>query len=233
MTILGDLLDFFLPTACAFCGSSVSSSPIPFFCTVCWSDFSVLTGDLCPRCGKPFESPEALSASPDHCCGTCRLDPPVFDQALSIGFFEGSLREAIHQFKYRPCSSLGQPLGTWMAENIRTIHAVDVVMPIPLHRSRLHLRGFNQALLLAARIGEAFSLPVSFDNLCRTRPTRPQVELSGPDRVRNVAGAFSLARVDAVKNRSILLIDDVFTTGATINECAKVLKQGAPPALWP
>jgi ComF family protein len=112
-----------------------------------------------------------------------------------------------------------------MAGNIRTIHAVDVVMPIPLHRSRLHLRGFNQALLLAARIGEAFSMPVCFDNLFRTRPTRPQVELSGPDRVRNVAGAFSLARVDAVKNRSILLIDDVFTTGATINECAKVLKQ--------
>jgi ComF family protein len=152
------------------------------------------------------------------------LAPPVFDQALSIGYFEGALREAIHQFKYRPCRSLGSPLGDWMSGNIQLPQGIDVIIPIPLHGSRLYERGFNQALLLADRIGNRFSIPVCYDNLVRTRPTRPQVELSGLDRVKNVAGAFSLVNPDTIKNTSIMLVDDVFTTGATVNECARILK---------
>jgi ComF family protein len=97
-------------------------------------------------------------------------------------------------------------------------------MPVPLHISRLRQRGFNQALILAHVMSETFSLPLSYDNLARVRPTVPQVELSGEERIKNVAGAFALRRPDELKCRDILLIDDVFTTGATMNECAKVLK---------
>jgi ComF family protein len=165
-----------------------------------------------------------LSNSPAHECYACSQLPPRFDQALSVGYFEGSLREAIHQFKYRPCRALGKPLGSWMSANLRVLTAIDIIMPVPLHGSRLRARGFNQALLLAAPLSKTEKIPLCYDNLWRIRPTRPQVELSGDERIKNVAGAFALHRPLDVYGASVLLIDDVFTTGATLNECSDVLK---------
>ncbi len=147
----------------------------------------------------------------------------MFDQALSVGYFEGPLREAIHRFKYSPCRSLGKPLAAWAAKHIRPV-AVDCIMPVPLHVSRLRQRGFNQALVLASELSTGFALPLVYDNLARVRPTRPQVELSGEERVKNVTGAFALRRPGEVRDRDVLLVDDVHTTGATMNECAAVLK---------
>jgi ComF family protein len=112
-----------------------------------------------------------------------------------------------------------------MATKVRLITDLDLVMPVPLHAGRLKERGFNQALLLAHQMCEAHHIPLSCDNLYRTRPTRPQVELSGAERIRNVAGAFALRRPEEVANRRLVLVDDVFTTGATMNECSEVLKR--------
>jgi len=225
MPLFRRFLDFILPTACSYCRSPIGDSAVPFLCSSCWSDFSLIQGAVCPRCGGPFGSPEALTHSPGHECGLCRQAPPRFDQALSVGHFEGPLREAIHLFKYRPCRSLGKPLGTWMAGQVRLVSGIDFIMPVPLHVKRLRQRGFNQALLLAHRVAERHHVPLSHDNLARTRYTRPQVELSGRERVENVAGAFSLDRPGDVIDRRIMLVDDVFTTGATLNECATVLKK--------
>ncbi len=225
MNLLRRILEALLPTSCSFCRSPVGDSGIPFFCSACWSDFSLMTGPVCPCCGRPFDSPETLLHSPDHLCLACRRLPPRFDQAVSIGYFEGALREAIHQFKYRPCRSLGAPLGLWMAGHIRTVNQIDLLIPIPLHNTRLRKRGFNQSLLLAYHVASALNLHLSYDNLARTRPTRPQVELSGEERIRNVQGAFAVVRPEEVCGKAILLIDDVFTTGATMNECALVLKE--------
>lgn len=185
-----------------------------------------MQGPVCPSCGRPFASSDALTYSPEHTCGQCRKILPSFDQALSVGQFEGPLREAIHQFKYRPCRSLGKPLSAWMARNLRLISEIDVVMPVPLHRKRLRQRGFNQALLLSYGVGSAFEIPLSVDNLIRSRFTRPQVELSGEERIKNVAGAFAIRRPGEVDGKSVLIVDDVFTSGATMNECAAVLKEG-------
>jgi ComF family protein len=149
----------------------------------------------------------------------------MFDQALSTGQFEGPLREAIHQFKYRPCRSLGEPLGAWMADRVRLIRDVDMIMPVPLHLKRLRQRGFNQALLLAHGLSERFHVSLSCNNLVRVRPTRPQVELTGDERIKNVKGAFSLRKPGEVEARHIVIVDDVFTTGATMQECAAVLKK--------
>jgi len=225
MNVLRRILDILLPTSCSFCNDPVGDSNVPFFCSTCWGDFAPILGPVCPRCGRPFESPEALAHSPEHTCLACRQKPPLFDQALAVGYFEGPLREAVHQFKYRPCRSLGKPLGDWMAINVRMLNNIDLVMPVPLHTKRLKERGFNQALLLAHRMSETHHIPYSCDNLYRARPTRPQVELTGVERIRNVAGAFALRKPEEVVDRSIVLIDDVFTTGATMNECASVLKE--------
>lgn len=224
MNLVRHILDFILPTSCSYCNASIGDSGVPYFCSSCWADFSAIQGPVCPRCGRPFESPEALSHSPGHECLACRERPPLFDQALSVGYFEGPLREAVHQFKYRPCRSLGRPLGQWMAENIRLLSDIDIVMPVPLHTKRLKQRGFNQAFLLAHRMCETYQIPLSCDNLLRVKPTRPQVELSGEERIKNVAGAFALHNPGSATDKKVVLVDDVFTTGATMNECAAVLK---------
>ncbi len=224
MQLLHRLLDLLLPVACAWCRAPLRASPAPCFCEACWSDLPAMTGPVCPGCGRPFGSPEALSASPEHECGSCRQDPPRFDQALAAGAFEGPLREAVHLFKYRPMRALGRPLAGWMADRVRLVHALDAVVPVPLHRSRLRQRGFNQAVLLGQVVADRFGLPHSFDNLARVRPTRPQVELTGKERTENVRDAFAVSRPAELEGKRLLLLDDVFTTGATLNECSRVLK---------
>jgi ComF family protein len=225
MSLFRRTLDLFLPAPCSFCRAPVADSGIPHFCSHCWSDLSPVPGPVCPSCGRPFGSPESLVRSPEHECLACRTSPPHFDQALAAGLFEGPLREAIHLFKYRPVRSLGKPLAVWMAEQVRMTVPLDLAMPVPLHRKRLRQRGFNQALLLAHGFSERFSVPLRYDNLMRLRSTRPQVELTGQERRENVQGAFGLVRPAEVQEKRVLLIDDVFTTGATMNECARVLKE--------
>jgi ComF family protein len=225
MHLFARIVDFILPASCSYCRSPIRDSGIPRFCHECWSDFSPLQGPLCPSCGRPFGSPESLTNSPEHECYNCRNDPPHYDQALAAGLFEGPLREAIHIYKYRPVQALGMHLSSWMSEQVRITVPLDVAMPVPLHKKRLRNRGFNQALLLAHGVSERFALPLSYDNLMRNRYTRPQVELSGRERAENVRGAFKLLRPIEVSEKRILLVDDVFTTGATMNECAKVLKE--------
>jgi len=222
--ILRGLLDVILPSSCSYCNGPVGDSGIAHFCRECWGDFAMISGPLCPCCGKPFGSPASLEHSPDHVCGECRRRPPKFDQALAVGQFEGPLREAIHQFKYRPCRSLGRPLGEWFAQNIRILPRLEVAIPVPLHGSRLRQRGFNQALLLAHHLHEKHGISLSFDNLVRMRRTMPQVELSAEERIKNVADAFALRRPDEIYAKNVVIVDDVFTTGATMNECASVLK---------
>ncbi len=225
MSIFHRVLDFIFPSSCSYCRAPIGDSEIPYFCPSCWADFAPIAGPVCPTCGRPFDSPESLQHSPGHLCLACRQSPPQFDQALAVGQFEGPLREAIHQFKYRPCRSLGKPLGDWMAERVRLLSSIDMVMPVPLHAKRLRQRGFNQALLLAHRMSERHAVPLFCDNLIRMRSTRPQVELTGDERIKNVKGAFTLRYPGKVTGKSVVLIDDVFTTGATMNECAHVLKQ--------
>jgi len=224
MDLFSRILDFVFPAACSYCRSPLGDSGNPHFCNACWSDFSPLQGPVCPSCGKPFGSSEALTDSPEHECLSCRKDAPHYDQALAAGLFEGPLREAIHVYKYRPVRSLGKPLSLWMAGQVRVTIPLDMAMPVPLHKKRLRQRGFNQALLLAHGVSERFKMPLNYDNLVRSRYTRPQVELSGRERAENVRGAFSLIHPAGVCEKRILLIDDVFTTGSTMNECAKVLK---------
>jgi ComF family protein len=231
MRLLRRILEYCFPSSCSHCGCPLGDSPLPFFCSSCWSDLSPLAPPVCPRCGRPLDSPEALSASPEHVCWHCRKDPPDVDQALAAGIFEGPLREAIHVYKYRPLMALGRPLAAWMTDHVRKVERLDLVMPVPLHVSRLRKRGFNQSLLLARGASMTYEVPLNYDNLVRVRPTQPQVELSGRERMANVAGAFGLRRKQEAKGKRILLVDDVFTTGATMNECSRVLREAGAEAV--
>ncbi len=156
--------------------------------------------------------------------------PPFFDRARAVGAYDGSLRTAIHRFKYDNRSLLAEPLGALLAESGRQIlqrERYDIIMPVPLHERRVRQRGFNQSLFLARQVGERWGIALEAEGLKRSRWTDPQTMLPEKVRLKNVRGAFTY-RGPGVMYKEVLLIDDVYTSGSTVNECAKVLKkQGA------
>jgi ComF family protein len=196
-----------------------------FFCEGCLAGVQELAGPSCGVCGRPF--PDGSGGA--RVCASCFKEPPAFRIARAPYQFEGVVRDAIHQFKYGGLRAVegflsapfDERLSAWFGE-------VDVVVPVPLHPARLRKRGFNQSLLLAKRAADALSAILSVDGLTRTRNTRPQVELDGADREKNVKGAFAAPRPQVFESKDVLLVDDVYTTGATVRECARVLsKAGA------
>lgn len=219
------ILQWVYPETCAACDGPAPERRLPAFCRPCWETIRPINTPVCPRCGRPFESPIALVASPGHLCGPCREKLPVFDRALSPYRFEGILAQAIHLHKYRKRVSLATPLADLMNVWLDRLPPTDLVMPVPLHPSRLREREFNQSLLLADRVARKLGVPLSFENLIRTRATRPQTEMNREDRARNVRKAFAVPKPGKVEGRRVLLVDDVLTTGATVNECAKTLRK--------
>ncbi len=223
--VMAYLADLLFPLSCKVCGVDIRSGEIPGLCEGCWSTIQFLDGSCCPKCGKPFASEVALIYSPDHQCGDCREKPPKYDRAISAALYENALVEAIHLFKYSKKANWSKPLGRLLYTRLSDFGKLDVILPVPLHPKRLRQREFNQSLLLAREVSLASGIPLQVDNLCRARWTQPQIELSGDERRKNVRGAFEVKWPDQVQDQSVLLIDDVYTTGATVNECARVLKK--------
>ena len=196
-------------------------------CADCIEKIQKVSQPACPICSVPFASGAALSHSPEHCCGDCRSTPPAFSRAITPLLYEGPLATAICQFKYEKKTDFAGPIAGLLTNHFTDL-SIDRLMAIPLHPSRLRQREFNQALLLAREIARMLDRPYSVDALIRTRNTPPQVGLSGKERAENIKGAFAVTREDAVRQQRILLIDDVYTTGATLREGARVLmKAGA------
>jgi len=222
---LDSLLHWVFPVDCAACGQPAAERGLPFFCRACWETITPIDGPICPHCGQPFTSPIALAFSPRHQCRACRKSPPHFDRALSPYRYEGVLEQAIRLFKYRSKDALATPLADLMLAWADRLPPMDLVMPVPLHPARLRTREFNQSLRLADRIAQRLGLPHSFEHLERIRATRPQTELDRKDRARNVRRAFAVQGAERLKGCRILLVDDVFTTGATVNDCARALKR--------
>jgi ComF family protein len=221
------LIDVILPRHCASCGQLIVQEGQVSFCDSCWQRIRLITPPYCPCCGQPFRSPVALTASPDHRCGACRIHPPPFDHARAVGRYEGPLRQAIHLFKYRGKLALQRPLLDLALAHFRDHYpdaVYDVIIPVPLHRSRLRQREFNQAAILAKGLARHLGIPVVERWLMRTRPTRPQVELSGDERRHNLKDAFAVADRACLDGTVVLLVDDVLTTGTTVSEAAKALK---------
>jgi ComF family protein len=177
---------------------------------------------LCLVCGIPF-----AGAGNDHVCGACSTSPPRFDAARAALAYEGVGRDLIHSFKYRNKTHLRRPLALLTLERVSEFirsRRSDLIMPVPLHRKKLSNRGFNQAVLLGEIISQRLEMPLDRHNLRRIRWTEPQVNLAAGDRRANVKGAFAIHDAELVKGCRVLLVDDVLTTGSTVDECAKVLK---------
>ncbi len=224
-TLARHLLHTLLPMGCASCGVALGGDPVPFFCRSCWRKIRPLAGPACPRCGRPFPSPAALRYSPAHRCSDCHHRRPSYTRAWSLYAYEGPLRDAICLYKYRGKVSLRDALGQLMARHWPDVEPVDMVIPVPLHPTRLREREFNQVLLLADGLSRRAGAPVRPAMLTRSRETRPQAGLTRRQRRLGLRRCFTVPRPETIAGKRILLIDDVFTTGTTVNECAKALRK--------
>lgn len=225
--VLHDITDVIFPPQCVGCAEILPRLSSQAFCPACKEKIRFITGSLCPICGMAFFDSPALN----HLCGNCLESKPYFSLARSVAGYETLILDLIHQFKYGRNIAAGSALASFMAEfNFSDIDFTDysLIMPVPLHIRRLRERGFNQALILARAIGKKYQIPVNFSLLKRCKFTLTQTGLDKNAREKNIRGAFAVNDNTKIEGKNIILIDDVYTTGATINQCAKTLiKAGA------
>lgn len=219
------LLHTILPVNCTICQEPLWEDPIPFFCRTCWEGVTPIAPPTCPRCHRPFSSPITLRHSPSHICHPCRTTPPAFTKAWTGYAYQTPLKEAIRLFKYHGKVSLAIPLGELLGTQCRHLPVVDYIIPVPLHSHRLRERAYNQSLLLADQVSRHLKTPVLCNTLLRIKSTPPQTTLSRSKRLKNLRRAFHIRKPHRILRKRILLIDDVMTTGATVNECAKTLRK--------
>ncbi|MGB7217696.1 MAG: ComF family protein [Vicinamibacterales bacterium] len=215
------LLAVLLAPVCAACGAILDRPTRGPVCAGCWASILPLTPPLCDRCGDVLPTWRSTSVWAAQ-CPRCRRTRRQVDRARAIGAYDGALRAVIHALKYEGRRSLARPLAALMrARGADVLEGSDWLVPVPLHRSRRRERGFNQAADLARHLG-----PPVREALRRVRPTRTQTELPQAQRHHNVRDAFALAvAAGELAGTAIVLVDDVSTTGATLDACARVLKE--------
>ncbi len=202
----------------------------PYLCSACLERYAPVESPICIRCGMMFKSREG----DDHLCGDCIKEPKRFKIARAPGIYDRTLKKAIHCLKYRGKIQMARPFGMLLfAAFIRfwDIKNIDLIIPVPLHTKRLKERGFNQSYLLvrnwkqlAAKLSiEMSDIAVERNVLVRSRWTEPQTGLGRKKRMKNIKNAFKVNDCSRIAGKRILLVDDVLTTGATVNECAKTL----------
>lgn len=214
------LLGIVLPAQCMACRAPVEDPGR--LCGACWQGVHFITAPQCARCGLPF----AFDEGPAVLCGGCTAHPPRFHRARAVMRYGDVAASLVIGLKHADRLHFVPTLGEWLARaGAPLLDQAQVIVPVPLHRWRLLGRRYNQSALLARSVSRLTGVPLLVDGLIRKRATPPQTRLRRSQRLRNVRGAFtvSAARRGEIADRHILLIDDVMTTGATAEACAKAL----------
>jgi len=219
------LLNLIFPTCrCIYCGqeSTLNSAGL---CDNCQSDLENGKRDFasCAAC------PIFISPKENYCINCREGKEHWFNAAIAVFPYQGVIREVIHEFKYRGAVKWAKPLGSLMGEAVHKdhrFHDIDMVIPVPLYESRKKMRGYNQSELLAKEISRGSGLPVAVDILNRVKDTPSQTGLNKKGRHENLLNAFETLESNRIQEKNILLVDDIYTTGATVETCSRILKIG-------
>ncbi|MDI6758113.1 MAG: ComF family protein [Candidatus Omnitrophota bacterium] len=194
-------------------------------CAKCLKNIKKNTPPFCSSCGRHLVKTNFAK----NICPSCLRGKLHFDRAFSPYTYKGSIKRLIHEFKYKGKDYLGSPLGAMMIDFINEynlpINYIDFIIPVPLHKTKLREREFNQAQVLAEAIAKKFNKGLLTETLTRQRYTRAQADLEINERLKNVKGSFSITNPQVIKGKNLLVIDDVLTTGATSSEAAAALKE--------
>lgn len=221
------LASVLFPAPCRICGEVVTTASLLPICEKCMAALAPLKGPLCAHCGRPFASEMATDAE-SPLCFACRRGVYAFDCARSYGSYNDEMARAISLLKYDRVTRLGGWFASRLEEVISReaqLFAADVVVPVPLHPARRRERGYNQAELIARPLAKKLHLPLRAYLLVRTKPRPPRLLLSRRERWESVRGAYEMRKGAQVDKLRVLLIDDVCTTGATLDACARALKR--------
>lgn len=222
--IIDGLLDLIYPPKCLGCQTLNPS----YLCSKCISKIKPIELPYCSKCGHPLTEPQ---------CRNCHDRTLSFTAARAVGEYEGTLRNVIHEFKYHGNRVLAEPLAQQIYDYL--IGRVDIpwrkadyIIPVPMHPVRKRLRGYNQSELLAERLAKLTDIPFAGSGILRIRQTRPQVELTSIERMKNLQNAFHVSDSFDLKGKIVMLVDDVTTTGSTTNECSKVLRKAGASKVY-
>jgi competence protein ComFC len=212
------------PSFCKICRTLLESPREKVLCRSCLDKITPYRAPLCPSCGRFYEG-----AGDSHLCSACLNVAPPFSAHRSCAKYRGALKDTLLLFKYRRYKVLGTSLSEFVAEALKKEEGlwwgVDVIVPVPLHRRRRWERGFNQAEVLARNIGRIKHLPVEAGAIQKIRNVPPQTSLEHEERAQNVRGAYQAIHAEKIRGKVVLLVDDVYTTGSTLRECAAVLRK--------
>ncbi|MDD4556434.1 MAG: ComF family protein [Alphaproteobacteria bacterium] len=218
-------INFILPPRCINCGKILNDQD--GLCEECFSQISFISRPFCEKCGQPFEA----HSSDVKLCGACLKEKkPLFRLFRSVFLYDDFSKKMILSLKFMDKTENAKHLARMMNNAGEDIFSegVDVIIPIPLHYNRMLKRRYNQSGLLAQHLAKICHVSIDYSSVIRCKNNRPQVEFSGKRRHQNIKGVFQVKRPEKIEEKRILLVDDVYTTGSTMKECAKeLLKAGA------
>ncbi len=210
------------PSFCRLCAEPLDEPGEKVVCRACLAKLAARSGPSCPACGRFSES-----AAEDHLCSKCLEQAPAFSVHRSCGAYGGTLKDVILLFKYRKFAPLSRPLAeyvrTCLDSDAKLWDGTDFIVPVPLHPARKRERGFNQSRLLARDLGRLRRMTVLDGCLIKVGNIPPQAGLHAAEREKNVKNAYAVRRQHKVRGKTLVLVDDVTTTGSTLRECARVL----------
>jgi ComF family protein len=232
--VLDALASVVFPAPCRICGQTLATASRIPICEDCLDGFERISEPMCACCGRPFAS-LAAAQSAQPLCRLCRVNFYAFERARSFAVYDDALSEAIVLLKYEEVARLGD----WFAAHLSRIVSqapadwrADVVVPVPLHPERQRERGYNQAELIARPLAKRLDLKMEPRLLVRTKPRPPQLVLSRTEHWKSVRGAYATRAGLQVDNLRVLLVDDVLTTGATLDACARALQKAGAAAVF-